>query len=169
MTLPEAEYRANVPRLSAQLSAEHVRGVHEDALPLGLHAALKLGCVVKVGGEGGEEGMGALQGLGQEGGGQDGGRWGEVRLKCMPSQSNDHTSPGSILSILSPPPHLQVHQPSQSKSLAADWTLEDFQVWGGSTSVVHFPAFFLLPLAYAPSLFPHSFCTPPPPPPPIPR
>ena len=49
VTLSEAEYCANVPRLSAQLSAEHVRGVHEDALPLALNAALRLGCVVKVG------------------------------------------------------------------------------------------------------------------------
>ena len=42
-----------MPRLSAQLSSEHVRGVYEDALPLGLHAALKLGCVIKVGMMGG--------------------------------------------------------------------------------------------------------------------
>ena len=49
VTLSEAEYCANVPRLSAQLSAEHVRGVHEDALPLALNAAHRLGCVVQVG------------------------------------------------------------------------------------------------------------------------
>ncbi|GAX75625.1 hypothetical protein CEUSTIGMA_g3069.t1 [Chlamydomonas eustigma] len=48
VTMPEPEYRCNVSRLSAQLSAEHIHAVYEDALPLGLHAALQLGCVVKV-------------------------------------------------------------------------------------------------------------------------
>ena len=115
VTLPEAEYRANVPRLSAQLSAEHVRGVHEDALPLGLHAALKLGCVVKVRGEGRVGGPRCM------GAGLDGGASASAcpRREMATYHSSCHTSL----------PHpLQVHQPSQSKSLAADWTLEDFQV-----------------------------------------
>ena len=166
MTLPEAEYRANVPRLSAQLSAEHVRGVHEDALPLGLHAALKLGCVVKVGGEGGEEWTGALQGVGPGGRGRTGGVWGEGRPKCTLAEQWPHF----LLVTLHPPPPLQVHQPSQSKSLAADWTLEDFQVGRGQ---------YLGLLSYLPSSLsvlpqppPSSFTAsdpPPPPPPSLPR
>jgi hypothetical protein len=68
ISLPEAEYHASIPRLSALLSADSVHAVYEDAMPLQLHAALQLGCVVEV-------------------------------------------LPGS-----------------QSKSLAADWQLNDFQV-----------------------------------------
>ncbi|KAG1663133.1 hypothetical protein FOA52_000655 [Chlamydomonas sp. UWO 241] len=46
--LPETEYMSQFARLSAALSAEHVRAVYEDAMPLEMHAALQLGCVVKV-------------------------------------------------------------------------------------------------------------------------
>lgn len=48
LTLPEDQYRAELPRLSTLLSAEHVRGVYEDGVPLELGAALQLGSVVKV-------------------------------------------------------------------------------------------------------------------------
>lgn len=48
MVLPEAEYREGAPELSAALSAEHVRGVYEERMPLDMHAALTLGCCVTV-------------------------------------------------------------------------------------------------------------------------
>ncbi|KAG2442618.1 hypothetical protein HXX76_002703 [Chlamydomonas incerta] len=48
VTLPEAAYRAEAPRLAAALSAEHVAGVYEDRLPAALPAVLALGCVVSV-------------------------------------------------------------------------------------------------------------------------
>lgn len=48
MTLPEAAYRSEAPRLAAALSAEHVAGVYEDRLPAALPAVLALGCVVSV-------------------------------------------------------------------------------------------------------------------------
>ena len=69
LTLPEDQYRAELPRLSTLLAAEHVRGVYEDGVPLELGAALQLGSVVKV------------------------------------------------------------QQGARSKSLAANWALQDFQVW----------------------------------------
>lgn len=48
MVLPESEYREGAPELSAALSAEHVQGVYEERMPLAMHAALTLGCVVTV-------------------------------------------------------------------------------------------------------------------------
>jgi hypothetical protein len=42
--MAEADYHVSCPELAVQLAADHVQGVFEERLPLGLHAALQLGC-----------------------------------------------------------------------------------------------------------------------------
>ena len=43
--MDEAEYQESATELSLTLAASHVKGVWEERLPLGLHAALSVGCV----------------------------------------------------------------------------------------------------------------------------
>jgi DNA polymerase epsilon subunit 1 len=48
LTMPEADWQANINQLSLQLLAAGARGVYESQLPLAASAALSLGCVVTV-------------------------------------------------------------------------------------------------------------------------